>query len=67
VHYPCSPDFTAFQRFPAASLDRSREFAARAITLPLFPTMTIAQVDMVGRTLYAGAGEEKAHGAMQPA
>jgi dTDP-4-amino-4,6-dideoxygalactose transaminase len=67
LHYPCIPDFTAFQRFSAASLDRSREFTARAITLPLFPTMTVEQVDVVCRTLYAAVGEEKARGAVQPA
>jgi dTDP-4-amino-4,6-dideoxygalactose transaminase len=50
-HYPCVPDFTAFRRFDAPGIDRCREFASRAITLPMFPTLTFDQVDEVCREL----------------
>jgi len=47
LHYPCVPDFTAFAAFRQTDVERSREYSSRAITLPLFPTMTEAQVDAV--------------------
>jgi dTDP-4-amino-4,6-dideoxygalactose transaminase len=47
LHYPFIPGFAAFARFPAAGLEASRLFAQRAITLPLFPTMTFDQVEKV--------------------
>ena len=49
LHYPCIPKFQAFRRFPSCDLERSRAFAQRAITLPLFPTMTTQQVEEVCR------------------
>jgi dTDP-4-amino-4,6-dideoxygalactose transaminase len=59
-HYPCIADFQAFQRFGAVSLEESRAFAARVITLPLFPTMAPADVDHVAGALRSAAA---AHGA----
>jgi dTDP-4-amino-4,6-dideoxygalactose transaminase len=47
LHYPFIPAFKAFARFPAPQLETSRSFAQRTITLPLFPTMTLEQVDAV--------------------
>ncbi len=47
MHYPCICDFKAFARGQAAAADLSREFTSRAMTLPLFPTMTEAQVKEV--------------------
>jgi dTDP-4-amino-4,6-dideoxygalactose transaminase len=44
LHYPCIPDFKAFAPWQTNTVERSREFTARALTLPLFPTMTDAQV-----------------------
>src|SRR5262249_45501937 len=44
LHYPCIPDFKAFAPWHTSTVERSREFAARAMTLPLFPTMTDAEV-----------------------
>jgi dTDP-4-amino-4,6-dideoxygalactose transaminase len=44
LHYPCIPDFKAFARWQTDTVERSREFTTRAITLPLFPTMTDIQV-----------------------
>jgi dTDP-4-amino-4,6-dideoxygalactose transaminase len=45
LHYPCVPDFKAFGALQADGLARSRAYARRAITLPLFPTMTRGQVE----------------------
>jgi len=47
LHYPCISDFQAFTRWKASAVEKSREFTSRAITLPLFPTMTEAQVASV--------------------
>jgi len=45
LHYPCIPDFSAFRDAACADmLVKSREFTERAITLPLFPTMSADQV-----------------------
>jgi dTDP-4-amino-4,6-dideoxygalactose transaminase len=60
LHYPFIPGFTAFADASAAagvnadldgSLPHSRSFSARTMTLPLYPTMTIAQVEEVARVL----------------
>jgi dTDP-4-amino-4,6-dideoxygalactose transaminase len=58
MHYPCIADFTAFRQFAAPQLDRSREFASRAITLPLFPTMTFEQVEEVCSVLTSVASRQ---------
>src|SRR6202022_4666302 len=47
MHYPCVADFSGFKAFETSRLERCREFARRAITLPLFPTMTLEQVGQV--------------------
>jgi dTDP-4-amino-4,6-dideoxygalactose transaminase len=47
LHYPCVPDFWAFERFSGAGIARSRLFASRVITVPLFPGMTFDQVEQV--------------------
>jgi dTDP-4-amino-4,6-dideoxygalactose transaminase len=54
LHYPCIPDFKAFAAWPAETVKLSREFTARAITLPLHPAMTETQVGDVCQAL-AGA------------
>ena len=51
LHYPCIPDFSAFARFRTAGLHKSRAFARRAITLPLYPGMTSEQVEEVCRVV----------------
>ena len=53
LHYPCIPDFKAFARWQTDTVKLSREFTSRAITLPLFPTMTDVQVDQVSNALVA--------------
>jgi dTDP-4-amino-4,6-dideoxygalactose transaminase len=47
LHYPCVADFEAFAATPSDGLERSRSFASRTITLPLYPTMTHDQVAAV--------------------
>lgn len=47
LHYPCLTDFGAFGHLQIDQVEQSRSFARRAITLPLFPTMTMDQVDKV--------------------
>lgn len=47
LHYPCIPDFTAFKAFRQGSLQKSRAFAKRAITLPLYPGMSEEQVEEI--------------------
>lgn len=58
LHYPCIADFTAFQDWQAAELAMTRDFAQRAISLPIFPTMTEQQVDYVCEALLATPASE---------
>jgi dTDP-4-amino-4,6-dideoxygalactose transaminase len=51
VHYPCVTTFSAFAGMSAAAVPRSREFAGRVLTLPLFPTMTFEQVTEICRQI----------------
>lgn len=44
MHYPCIPEFTAFERYRTNAVPNSQAFARRAITLPLFPGMSETQV-----------------------
>lgn len=51
LHYPCVPDFSAFARFRPEGLQKSRAFARRAITLPLYPGMASQHVEEVCRVI----------------
>lgn len=44
MHYPCIPDFSVFRPQQANGVKNTRQFTERAITLPLFATMTHDQV-----------------------
>jgi dTDP-4-amino-4,6-dideoxygalactose transaminase len=55
LHYPCITDFTAFAPHGAAAVPKSRLFARRAITLPLYPGLTDAQVGEVVSVLAAAS------------
>jgi dTDP-4-amino-4,6-dideoxygalactose transaminase len=44
LHYPCIPDFSAFRDGQLDVVVQTRRFTERAITLPLFPTMSVDQV-----------------------
>ena len=46
IHYPAIQDFTAYREC-AGEVPQAREICRRELTLPLFPTMTDAQVDLV--------------------
>lgn len=48
-HYPCIPDFTAFAAWQGADVGIAREFASRAITLPLFPALNESDVHRICR------------------
>jgi dTDP-4-amino-4,6-dideoxygalactose transaminase len=47
LHYPCVADFTAFAAFSDAALPISRDFAARTLTLPLYPDLALEEVRFV--------------------
>jgi dTDP-4-amino-4,6-dideoxygalactose transaminase len=51
MHYPCIPDFSVFRQQQADGVKKTRQFTERAITLPLFPTMTHDQVQDTVRCL----------------
>jgi len=56
LHYPFIPGFTGFAGLGTrGGLDKSIAFCQRIITLPLFPTMTEAQVQTVCGTLITAA------------
>jgi dTDP-4-amino-4,6-dideoxygalactose transaminase len=48
LHYPCIADFKAFTNGTERQhLPITREFVTRAVTLPLYPTMSVRNVDTV--------------------
>ena len=47
LHYPCIPGFKAFQPGRHDHLERSEAYAARTITLPLYPGLRDDQVERV--------------------
>jgi dTDP-4-amino-4,6-dideoxygalactose transaminase len=49
LHYPCVNEFSAFRKFEAEGLEKSRTFSSRVITLPLYATMPEAYVEEVCR------------------
>jgi dTDP-4-amino-4,6-dideoxygalactose transaminase len=52
LHYPFVPGFAAFREAACGpELPQSRNFCQRVITLPLYPTMTVEQVETVCATL----------------
>ena len=62
LHYPCVPDFTAFAGFGRAELPRSRQFARRAVTLPLYPALTDSQVQEVVSLVTRASGASPRQG-----
>jgi dTDP-4-amino-4,6-dideoxygalactose transaminase len=67
LHYPCVPDFTAFAPYRKADVPVSRQFADRAITLPMFPGLAVEQVDTVCAQVRATAATEgiPSHGVVE--
>jgi dTDP-4-amino-4,6-dideoxygalactose transaminase len=47
MHYPYIPGFEAFEKFEAGGLEHSKDYARRAVSLPLFPGMTDSQVEEI--------------------
>ena len=60
LHYPCLPDFKSFEQYKFVDeVGRSRSFARRIITLPLFPRMTSSQVEEVCSIIRKSAFQSK--------
>jgi len=59
MHYPCLSDLKAFRRFAACDLRNSCSFSRRAITLPLYPTMTASQVEEVCSAIFSVAAQDE--------
>ncbi len=55
MHYPCIADFSAFNAASCGSLELTREFTRRAITLPLYPTMDPDRINEIVAILNAAA------------
>jgi dTDP-4-amino-4,6-dideoxygalactose transaminase len=47
IHYPSFKDFTAFKDIGLNCAPIAEDIAKRELTLPLFPTMTFDEVDLV--------------------
>ncbi len=47
IHYPPVHSFTAFRRMQTGPLPLTDEIAAREVTLPLFPAMTLEQAHLI--------------------
>ena len=59
IHYPPIHTFTAY-REPHQELARTEALAARQLTLPFYPAMTEADVDIVVRELLRAVGRQPA-------
>ncbi len=57
IHYPAFKDFTAFKDIGLNAAPIAEEIATRELTLPLYPTMTIDEVDLVCDSLIEALGE----------
>jgi len=47
IHYPAFKDFTAFKEVGLNDAAIAEDISKRELTLPLYPTMTLAEVDLV--------------------
>lgn len=56
IHYPAFKDFTAFKDIGLNSAPIAEDIATRELTLPLYPTMTIDEVDLVCDSLKKAIG-----------
>jgi dTDP-4-amino-4,6-dideoxygalactose transaminase len=59
IHYPPVHRLTSFATEAPCLLPRTESLATRELTLPLFPTMTTAQQDLVCESL--GQALDQAH------
>jgi dTDP-4-amino-4,6-dideoxygalactose transaminase len=53
MHYPCVADFTGFTGSSEQSLELTKQFTRRAITLPLFPTLHADWINEIVEVLRA--------------
>lgn len=56
IHYPAFKDFTAFKDIGLNEANVAEDIAIRELTLPLYPTMTLEQVDLVCDCLKKAVG-----------
>jgi len=47
LHYPCISDLTAFSDYSSDETPMSRDFGRRVVVVPLFPGLTVEQVDWI--------------------
>lgn len=57
IHYPAFKDFTAFKDIGLNAAPIAEDIATRELTLPLYPTMTMNEVDLVCNALKKILGE----------
>ena len=57
IHYPAFKEFTAFKDVGLNDAPIAEDIATRELTLPLYPTMTLEQVDLVCSSLKKVGGE----------
>jgi dTDP-4-amino-4,6-dideoxygalactose transaminase len=57
IHYPAFKDFSGFKNIGLNSAPVAEDIARRELTLPLYPTMTFDQVDIVCESLIKALGE----------
>ena len=60
IHYPAFKDFSAFKNINLNETPIADEISHRELTLPLYPTMSFAQVDLVCESLEKILKEEQA-------
>lgn len=56
IHYPSFRDFTAFKDYGLNDAPIAEDIATRELTLPLYPTMTMEEVDLVVTSLKKALG-----------
>jgi dTDP-4-amino-4,6-dideoxygalactose transaminase len=57
IHYPAFKDFTAFKDIGLNSAPIAEDISKRELTLPLYPTMSFEEVDLVCESLIKALGE----------
>jgi dTDP-4-amino-4,6-dideoxygalactose transaminase len=57
IHYPAFKNFTAFKDIGLNRAPVAEDIAKRELTLPLYPTMTLNEVDLVCDSLVKALGE----------
>jgi len=59
IHYPAFKDFTAFKDIGLNEAPIAEDISKRELTLPLYPTMSLAEVDLVCESLKKAIGDKK--------